>query len=251
MVNTAPAIAKSGVLDRARHAGLAELPSQAIALLRPHLKTLTVASGTALWEPGAPVRQTWFPESAIVSVAMPMPDGGAVEVAMIGNEAAVGLHEADSAVTRGVVLIGGSMVAIETEKLMALAKENCEIDDLVRFCCDWLMTQARQLAACNATHSADKRLCRWLVCCQERMKTGHIDATQELIGTLLGIRRTTVTLTAQVLHEQGLIDYARGKIQVRDSTRLKAAACTCHEPLGPQNYPSNRLAAMRRGGGGP
>jgi Crp-like helix-turn-helix protein len=249
MVNTASATAKFGVLDRGLHAGLAALPPQAIALLRPHLKMVTAASGTALWEPGTPARQTWFPESAIVSVAMPMPDGGAVEVAMIGNEgAAGGLHDTDAPVTRGVVLIGGSMVQIETEKLIALAKENREIDDLVRFCRDWLMTQARQLAACNATHSADKRLCRWLVCCQERMKTGHIDATQELIGTLLGIRRTTVTLTAQLLHEQGLIDYARGKILVRDSARLKAAACTCHDPLGPQNYPSTRLAAVRRAG---
>lgn len=232
---------------QAQNRCLATLSADALALLRPHIKDVALTAGVLLWESGRPQRQTYFPGSGLVSIALPMQDGATLEVGSVGCEGAVGGLDgaATMNITRAVVLIGGLFAQIDSGKLSELASRSREIDEMLRCCRDWLCAQAQQLAACNAVHSADKRLCRWLSACQHRMGDGRIYATQDTIGALLGLRRTTVTLMAQSLHEQGLIDYARGKIVVRDPAKLEAAACECCGNLGAARWPSTRLEAMR------
>jgi len=126
-------------------------------------------------------------------------------------------------------------------KLFFAAKENSEIENLVNYCRDWILMQSQQMAACNAAHSADKRFCRWLFQVSERMETDAVYLTQEMIASLLAIRRTTVTLIAQKLQAEGLIQYRRGKIAILDQARLRVAACECCNSLSHQHWPSTRL----------
>jgi hypothetical protein len=44
----------------------------------------------------------------------------------------------------------------------------------------------------------------------------------------LGVRRTTVTLVAQMLQSAGFVHYRRGVLHIRDVTALEAAACGCY-----------------------
>jgi CRP-like cAMP-binding protein len=104
-----------------------------------------------------------------------------------------------------------------------------------------MLAQSQQIAACNAVHSAEQRLCRWLVQSYERVADGKLHATQDSIGNALGIRRTTVTLLAQALQAQGLIQYRRGKITINDPERIEKTACECSKMLGRKHWPSTRL----------
>src|SRR5262249_19553880 len=154
-------------------------------------------------------------------------DGFSVEVGSICGQAAAGtifeLDQSDFS-TQGVVQVGGRFLRMPSPQLLLAAKTNSEIQNLVTYYRDWLFMQAHQQAACKGAHTADKRFCRWLFQACERMDSDSIHLTQEMIASLLAIRRTTVTLIAQKLQIEGLIQYRRGKIAVTDRARLRAAA---------------------------
>jgi len=227
---------------------LSALSAKAMSLFRPYLTETMFAEGTVLWEGKKLASEVYFPVSGLVSIVVAMSDGGSVEVGSIGLEgAACAGFDADQSDfnTRGLVQIGGRFVRLPVSQLLA-AKENTEIENLIAFCRDWILMQAQQEAGCTAVHSADKRFCRWLFQACERMETDTLLLTQETIASVLGIRRTTVTLIAQTLQADGLIRYRRGKIVVLDRARLRAAACECCNSLARQHWPSTRLLDARR-----
>jgi len=46
---------------------------------------------------------------------------------------------------------------------------------------------------------------------------------------MLGVRRTTVSLTAHTLQKAGLIHYRRGHIKIENVDGLKEVACECYD----------------------
>jgi CRP-like cAMP-binding protein len=88
--------------------------------------------------------------------------------------------------------------------------------------------QAQQSAACFATHQVEARLCRWLLRARDLSENEYLPFTQEYLGEMLGVRRTSVTAVAHTLQEAGLIKYARGKIQILDADALQESACECY-----------------------
>src|SRR5262245_42689424 len=226
---------------------LSGLSPRAFSLLKSFLTEVVLREGTILWDSNKVSSDVYFPVSGLVSIVLDASDGVSVEVGSICSQAAVGaLFEPDQRdfSTQGLVQLGGHFLRMPGPQLLA-AKENSEIHNLVAYCRDWILMQAQQTAACNAAHTADKRLCRWLFQTCERMDSDTLCLTQEIIASLLAIRRTTVTLIAQKLQEEGLIQYRRGKITVLDRVRLRAAACECCNSLAGQHWPSTRLLALR------
>jgi CRP-like cAMP-binding protein len=233
---------------REHNACLSALPADALALLKPYLSGVALFPGTVLWDTGQRSRNVYFPITGLISVVLPMSSGDAVEVATVSHQGAAGSlldPRAEEPVTRGLVQISGTFVQIVTEHLQEVAARNRAVDRMLDLCRDWMAAQAQQTAACNAVHEAPKRLCRWLAHNAEKMETGTLNVTQDMLGSLLGIRRTTVTLIAQQLHAQGLIDYSRGKIRVTDLEKLEAASCECCRTLSRSQWPASRLAALR------
>ena len=94
-----------------------------------------------------------------------------------------------------------------------------------------ILAQAQQSAACNATHTVEARLSRWLLRCHDLQGSDDLKLTQEFLGQMLGVRRTSVSLVAHTLQEAGLIRYSRGNIRILDLAGLKAAACECYETV--------------------
>jgi len=227
---------------------LSALSSPAFSLLKPYLTEVVLREGTILWDSNKLSSDVYFPVSGLVSILIDASDGLSVEVASICSQAAVGaIFEPDQRdfSTQGVVQLAGHFLRMPGSPLLLAAKETSEIQNLVTYCRDWILMQAQQTAACNAAHTADKRFCRWLFQTCERMDSDSIHLTQEMIASLLAIRRTTVTLIAQKLQMEGLIQYRRGKITVLDRIRLHAAACECCNSLARQHWPSTRLLALR------
>jgi hypothetical protein len=65
----------------------------------------------------------------------------------------------------------------------------------------------------------------------DRTDDPELPLTQDLIGQMLGARRTTVTLIAGHLQQAGLISYSRGRIVILDRVRLEEAACECYRTI--------------------
>jgi CRP-like cAMP-binding protein len=91
-----------------------------------------------------------------------------------------------------------------------------------------LITQMAQTAVCNRHHSVNQQLCRWLLLRLDRLATNEMWATQELIASMLGVRREGVTEAALALQKTGMIQYARGLITVLDRPALERRSCECY-----------------------
>src|SRR5262249_16313735 len=220
------------------------LSPSAFSALEPHLSGRDFEEGSVLWHAGEEIDRVYFPLSGIVSLVLPVKDGNGIEVASIGPEGAAGIDYRSGqsqSVTQGVTQIGGTFLHMPASQFARLARQNGEIDGIAATCRNWLLTQSQQMAACNAVHSADKRFCRWLLQCSERLNTDMVPSTHESISRTLGIRRTTVTLSAQSLQMDGDISYRRGKIVIRDRERLRSGGCDCCAVLGRHNWPSEQF----------
>ena len=91
-----------------------------------------------------------------------------------------------------------------------------------------LITQMSQTAVCNRHHSMEQQMCRWLLSTLDRLPSNELVMTQELIASMLGVRREGITETAGELQRAGLISYRRGHITVLNRAGLEARACECY-----------------------
>ena len=64
---------------------------------------------------------------------------------------------------------------------------------------------------------------------QDRMRSDGFDLTHEFLGTMLGVRRASVTEVLNPLQADGLIGYGRGQMTIVDRPRLERASCECYE----------------------
>jgi Mn-dependent DtxR family transcriptional regulator len=85
-----------------------------------------------------------------------------------------------------------------------------------------------QTAACNRHHSVEQQLCRWLLLTLDRSPSSELVMTQDLVASMLGVRREGITEAAGNLQRGGLIRYRRGHISVLNRVGLEAAACECY-----------------------
>jgi len=91
-----------------------------------------------------------------------------------------------------------------------------------------LMTQMMQTAVCNRHHSVEQQLSRWLLLTLDRVPTRELIMTQELVASMLGVRREGITEAAGKLQSAGFIRYRRGHISVLDPAGLATRACECY-----------------------
>jgi hypothetical protein len=91
-----------------------------------------------------------------------------------------------------------------------------------------LLSRVQQTVACNAMHTTEEKICRWLLMMHDRAEGEVLSYTHEFLSNMLGANRKSVTLAAQSLQTAGLISYRRGKIQILDRRGLEKASCECY-----------------------
>jgi CRP-like cAMP-binding protein len=91
-----------------------------------------------------------------------------------------------------------------------------------------LFAQAQQSAACNASHTVEARMCRWLLRMRDLGQSDDLKLTQDYLAQMLGVRRTSVSLVASTLQQAGLIKYRRGNIHIVDVEGVQDASCECY-----------------------
>jgi CRP-like cAMP-binding protein len=211
---------------------LASLPAAELALLAPHLKQVHLLAGSVLHERGTQIESVYFPTGGAISLLAVMKEGQTVEVASIGCESAIGLSDlsgASQARTRAIVQVPGFAQAVPAPLLKIAMAQSEHIRDAMILSTELLLAQSQQIAACNALHSAEQRIARWLLQISDRIGSADIPVTQETIAQVLGVRRTTVTLCALHFQQKNLIRYRRARIAIANRTALRAVACKCYD----------------------
>jgi CRP-like cAMP-binding protein len=210
---------------------LAALPPQDFSLLAPHLRTTTLERGVMLYDVGEEIEHVYFPHTGMVSLVAVMQSGATVETATIGRGGVIGASAGlgtRSTFGRAIVQLPGSAAWLAASLFHAAANESQAIRDLVVRYNDLLLAQVQQSVACNALHALESRLCRWLLQTHDCVDGDAIPLTQEFLGQMLGVRRTTVTIAARLLQSAGLIRYRRGLIYIVDRPALEEMACECY-----------------------
>src|SRR5215471_2119323 len=175
-----------------------------------------------------------FPHDGIVSLLAVMRQGDAIETATIGYEGAVGAFAGFGmrrAHTRAVVQVRGSASRIAASRFRKVAEDSEAVCTLIVCYGEMLLIQVQQTAACNALHPVEARLSRWLLQARDRLESNTVKLTHEFLSQMLGVRRTTVTVVANMLQQAGLIRYHRGHIEIVDRRGLEARACECYEAI--------------------
>ncbi len=210
---------------------LAGLSKPEIDRLTNRLELVALKLGESIYEPGQQMQYAWFPTTAIISLHYVMETGASAEAAGVGNEGMVGVPlflGGNTTPNSAVVQTAG--FAYRLERSILKAEFNCG-DILQRMMLRYtqaLMTQMFQTAACNRHHSVEQQLCRWLLMTVDRIPTGELVMTQELVANMLGVRRESVTEAAGSLQNAGCIRYRRGHIAVLDRSKLEHRVCECY-----------------------
>ncbi len=188
--------------------------------------------GEALIVTGEEVGRVWLPLDCVVSLTVPLRDGGAAEAATVGREGVAGLAAALGsrlATANAVVQVAGRAAGLDAARLRAAFVERPAVRELCLRCQEALIGQLLQSAACNAMHTTEARLARWLLMVQDRCAGAEVlPLTQEFLAEMLGVHRPTVTVVARTLQAAGLISYQRGHVRVLDRPGLEGAACVCY-----------------------
>lgn len=211
---------------------LAALPAEVFERLFPNLELVKMALGEVLYESGGLLQHVYFPTTAIVSLHYIMENGASSEIAGVGNEGVLGIS----------LFMGGkttpSMATVQTSghgyrlKVRMMMEEFDRAGPMMHLMLRYtqaLITQMAQTAVCNRHHTVEQQLCRWLMLTLDRLPSKELTMTQELIASMLGVRREGITEAAGNLQREGLISYRRGHITVIDRAGLELHACECYD----------------------
>jgi CRP-like cAMP-binding protein len=210
---------------------LHQLSSKTRAMIEPHLHKVKLQQGTILHEAGETITSVYFPLSGMVSMLAVLKSGESIEAGVIGREGFVGGFLA----ARGWRPFGHAVMQMTGEALRLNVKQFKKAYDacddlriLVNCYQSVVYFQAQQTAVCQALHPVEARMCRWLLQAQDAVGGDTLHLTQELLSHMLGVRRTSVSGSANKLQEEGLITYKRGVIRIIDRKGLEKRSCECY-----------------------
>jgi CRP-like cAMP-binding protein len=211
---------------------LDSLPTAEIEALRPRLGTVELVRETVLVEAGSPLTQIYLPHSGAIAMMVRLSEGQMVEVATIGRDsvfgAAVALNGGVS-LTAAVVVLPGTASVLDAADLRAAAERSVIFRTVLARHDQALLAQAQQSAACNASHSVEARLSRWLLRARDLCGSETLQLTQEFLAQMIGVQRNAISIVAHALQQAGTIRYSRGRIDITDAEGLRAASCECYE----------------------
>jgi CRP-like cAMP-binding protein len=210
---------------------LAAVPTAEFDPLAAHLELVPMLLGEILYEPGGQLQYAYFPTSAIVSLHYVIESGASAETAGVGNEGVVGIAlfmGGDTTPSSAVVTTGGHAYRLERGLLKQEFNRAGLMQRLLLRYTQALITQIAQTAACNRHHSVEQQLCRWLLSTLDRVSSPELIMTQELVASVLGVRRESISEAAGNLQRAGFILYRRGQIAVLERSGLEVGACECY-----------------------
>jgi len=210
---------------------LSVLPHEEFERLRPKLREVSFQLADIIYLPEQKMDYAYFVNRGIISWLAAVENGNTVEAGVIGPEGIAGVAivlGASSTPNQGLAQSEVQASRIAAKDLIAEFRQNGKLSELILRFVQSMFTQVAQTAACNRLHTLDQRLARWLLVTHDRIGESTLPLTQEFLSRMLGVRRAGVSVAANSLRQQALIDYHRGDIVVVDRPGVERLSCECY-----------------------
>jgi CRP-like cAMP-binding protein len=221
---------------------LRALPLKALKELLPALQPVPLPVKQVLHRPGDHLDFAYFPETGMVSIVLPLEDGGTIEVGTVGSEGMLPIASVlgdTVASSEAMVQLEGSALRMPADILRQRLDANAALRRHFGRYAHSFHQQVLQTAACNGAHSLEQRCARWLLLARHRIGSDELPLTQEFLSMMLAVRRAGVTEAAGVLQKAGLIRYRHGRITVLDPDGLEEVSCECFGRIAAQEAQLN------------
>lgn len=217
--------------NRPRNVFLRSLDEASFQALESHFVSVDLAVGQQIHRAGDKLDWVYFPETCLVSMVSTTASGETVETSMVGLEGAAGLIEACGSGRAGLqafIQVDGRALRAPAFVVRDLAIRSEAFSAKLWALIEYQLYDSRRSGLCNALHTVEQRLARWLLECAERCGgRASLPLTQEVLGYMLGVQRTTVSTLAGQLQRRGLISQTRGQVVIADPPGLENHACEC------------------------
>ena len=210
---------------------LDQLSPSTLGRLTPHLEPVALERKEVLFRCNEPLRMAYFPNTAIVSLVARLESGETLEVGVVGRDGLAGTSAFPGVTAMpcdGIVQVAGTAQRISADILRQEVMADSVLCAALSRYAQVLLVRSMQMAACNMFHSVEQRCIRWLLTLSDMTGSDEIPLTHELVATVLGTHRPTVTVTMRALQRVGLIDEMRGRLVLKDRARLQHACCECY-----------------------
>jgi CRP-like cAMP-binding protein len=183
---------------------------------------------------GVAYPSVFFPTRGVISAVAIMEEGESVEAATTGPEGMTpveALLKSETALSHQLVQVSGEAFTIPTAAFWKWHQDEESFRDILASYFQAFLIQSLQSVACNAVHSTEERMARWLLTCHDRARADSFNLTQQFLSEMLGVTRPAVNTIARAFNRAGLIDYTRGDININDRRGLERVACECYSVI--------------------
>lgn len=213
---------------------LSLVPADVSKRLAPIFERVVFKDRRVLHHADAPIEHAYFLESGLVSVLANLGGGITMEAWLIGSEGMVGIPlifgERMSS-NRRIAIMPGSALRVSADKLLEALNEEPNFREVMLGYAHFILFQASQTGACNASHAFEQRLARWLLMADDRCKHSRMRLTHQVLSRMLGVRRATVTDSINCLEKEQLLRKSRSTIEILDREGLTAVSCNCYRAV--------------------
>jgi CRP-like cAMP-binding protein len=197
---------------------LNELPPAARTVLEQHMSVHGGAIGDVLQAENARLDAAWFPLSGMVSSLRRLEGDVKVEVDAAGTEGFLGIElvlGSRHAVDTWLVQSPGRFGRVDAKAFVSLLERDAAVREAAFRYANAVLAVRGQWVACNARHTIEQRLAKWLLVTRDRVG-GEISVTQDVV-TVLGR-----------FVDEGIVNHGYARIGVVDDRGLRARACNCY-----------------------
>ena len=213
---------------------LRQLSATSKARYSHKIQKVKLDSAQRIMERGANMSHVFFPSDCVISRSYTALCGHSAHMGMVGYEGVAGFSiflGSREAANDAVVHIAGEALAIDARSAVAMFEEDLNFQHAILRYIRFMIRQISQVAVCNTLHATEQRLSGWLLLNSTRARTKTLPLTHETIAALLSVRRESITSALSPLQKSGIIRCCRGKIEIKDTAALEAAACECYRVI--------------------
>lgn len=208
-----------------------QLPKRSRARLIEACSRVHLHMGEILVDARHPFSQVYFPLHGFISLVAAVPGHKPIEIGLIGNEGMLGATLAlrvREAPIRAIVQGAGSALCMPVAAFARELEDNLELD---RALCRYIHISIAHMArssVCARFHEIEPRLAKWLLMSHDRAYADVFHYTHDYLASMLGVRRSGISVAANRMQRKKVIRYHRGEIVVLDRRALEGMACDCY-----------------------
>jgi CRP-like cAMP-binding protein len=186
--------------------------------------------GDVLQPPDSAIDAIWFPLSGIVSTLRPLEGDTNVEVDVTGAEGFLGMELILGSRTTPdtwIVQSPGRFARLDAQVFVDALERDAGLREAGRRYVAAARAIRGQWVACNARHTIEQRLAKWLLTARDRVGD-EIQITQDIVAMMLGVRRASVVTVLGRFVDEGLVAHGYARVRIVDGSRLGGVSCPCY-----------------------